>query len=51
LDVKLYLLYNLRGLLGPWPRPLFEKNLRVICRLPKGTWLPNLKSVALTVLE
>jgi len=51
LDVKLYLLSNLRRLLGPWPRPLFEKNLRVICRLSKGTCLPNLKSVALTVLE
>ena len=50
LDVKLYLLYNLRGLLGPWPRP-FSKNFSgVMSRLSLGTCLPNLKSVALNVL-
>jgi len=39
LDVKLYLLYNLRGLLGPWPRPLFEKFLRGHVQIVPGNLL------------
>ena len=31
--------------------PPFQKFLRVMCGLSQGTCLPNLKSVALTVLE
>ena len=38
------------GVTWPWPRPLLDKFLRVMCGLSQRTCLPNLKSVALNVL-
>jgi len=35
----------------PWPRPLFEKFLKIMSTLSLGTCLSNLKSVYLTILE
>ena len=45
LDVKLYLLYNLRGLLGPWPHPLFEKKFKGHGNMPAKFELRSLNHV------